>query len=279
MLLGSALLLSYGGLTRSLLDLYGDGGLVPRELMKLDPLFPWKQSVFYYFSEPAHWFFFHGLFLFSCGALAVGLGTRWAKWLVLLGHLSYLKRNPLTAYGVDPLVTGLLFILALAPVGRALSLDRWLSSKRGRSLPEESSWATACTRLMQIQMAAVYFFSGLAKLRGPEWWHGDAVWIVLHGFEFSNLSLLTWLAHHYWLINLLTYGTLTLEISYPFFIWKRSTRPFWLAWAVALHLGIGLTLRLYFFSAVAIAGHLAFLDPSWLAGLRRRDSLQLPEGR
>ena len=267
-LLGSALLFGYAGLTRRLLDLYGDAGWISREAVQMDLGSPWRQSIFFYFQHPGELLLFHLFFLFCCAALALGFGTRWVKWIVLLGHLSYLKRNPVAAYGADTLAASLLFALALAPIGRELSVDRWLAARKGKPPPGESSWATACTRLIQLQMVVVYFYTGLGKLRGTEWWSGDAVWVALQGFEFVRPSVMIWLAQHYWLVNLTTYGTLALEFTYPFFIWKRSTRPFLLAGAVALHLGISLVMRLYYFSAVMIAGHLAFLRPEWLAGLR-----------
>ena len=250
-LVGLALLFSYAGLSPWLLDLYGDGGWIPREVMRLDPQIPWNQSIFFYLHQPWQWPLFHCVFLFSCAAFALGLGTRWVKWIVFFGHLSYIKRNPWAVYGADQLAASILFILALAPIGRGSSAA-------------PSSRASACTRLMQIQVTVIYLFSGLAKLRGEEWWCGDALWVVFHAFQFLNVAWVRWFAHHDWIVNLLSYGTLALEITYPFFVWRKPTRRYWVAAAIALHLGIALALRLYFFSALAIAGQLAFFPPERL---------------
>ena len=85
-------------------------------------------------------------------------------------------RNPVSWYGVDKILACLLFILCLAPIGRAMSLDRVRAvraAKRGNleaTLPRYASpWAGACIRLMQIQMAALFFYSAVGKLKGDEW--------------------------------------------------------------------------------------------------------------
>jgi predicted DCC family thiol-disulfide oxidoreductase YuxK len=65
----------------------------------------------------------------------------------------------------------------------------------------------------------------------------------------------------------MTYGTILIEIAYPFLIWQRRTRPFLLAGAVFLHLMFGLLLRLVYFSAVMSFGHMSFVRPEWLTRL------------
>ena len=132
---------------------------------------PWMQSVFFYFGAPWEWVAFHGLFLLCCAAFMVGWRTSWVKWIVLVGQISYDYRNPTLTYGVDWILASLLFILCVAPVGRALSLDRVRAVRaakaenlEARLPPYSSAWAGACTRLMQIQMAVLFFYSAISKL-------------------------------------------------------------------------------------------------------------------
>ena len=87
----------------------------------------------------------------------------------------------------------LLIILCVAPIGRAISLDRVRivrAAKRANLAatvpPFTSPWAGACTRLMQIQMAVLFFYSALEKIRGDEWWDGDAIWMVFTTNEIYN---------------------------------------------------------------------------------------------
>jgi len=254
-------------------DLWGDAGWASRDVVMAIRA-PWMQSVFYYFGAPWEWVAFHGLFLLCCAALMVGWRTSWVKWIVLVGHISYVYRDPMLIYGVDWIVSSLLFILCAAPVGRGMSLDRVravraakVKNLEARLPPYGSVWAGACTRLMQIQMALIFFYSALSKLAADIWLNGDAVWIVFTTEEYYNRFILDVLASQYWLVNLATYGTVLIEIAFPFLIWQRSTRPYLLAAAIFLHLQFALLMGLFYFSFVMIMGHMSFVRPEWLARL------------
>ena len=204
---------------------------------------PWKQSAFFYFNAPWQWVAFHAVFLFCAAALMLGWRTSWVKWLVLIGHISYDQRNPEMTYGVHAILASLLVILCFAPIGRAISLDRVrevrLAKRKDLAAHPPaftSPWAFACTRLMQIQMAVLFFFSATDKLRGNDWWDGDAIWNVFVIDDYYNGMLLDLFASQYWLVNVATYATILIEIAFPFMIWQRASRPYLLAGAVLLHL-------------------------------------------
>src|SRR5260370_1019475 len=156
----------------------------------------------------------------------------------------------------------------LARVGDALGLAarRWAGRdehSRGTGERRRRAWGFACLRLSQLQVAVLFFFSGVEKVRGDAWWHGYAVWMALTNQEFSNVPI-GWLASHFWIVNLLTQGTMFFEVAYPFLIWGRATRPFFLVGAILLHLGMAVMMGLYLFSFVMIVVHLSFLRPEWL---------------
>ena len=75
-------------------------------------------------------------------------------------------------------------------------------------------------------------------------------------------------ASHYWLVNASTYGTILIEVAFPFLVWQRATRPYMLAAAVFLHVQFAIFLGLPYFSFVMIMGHMSFVRPEWLARLR-----------
>jgi predicted DCC family thiol-disulfide oxidoreductase YuxK len=271
---GAALLVNYGAASAYLFDFWGEAGFVPRDLVWNDRTDGWVQSVFFYFSAPWQWIAFHVLFLVCCAALMLGWRTTWVKWLVLVGHISYAYRAPAIAYGVDKILACLLLILCVSPVGRAISLDR-VRAVRAAKLknlaavlpPYASPWAGACIRLMQIQMAVLFFYSAVGKLRGDDWWNGDAIWIVFTTGDHYNRLLLDVLASHYWLVNVATYATILIEIAFPFLIWQRRTRPYFLALAIALHLQFAVLMGLFYFSFVMVMGHMSFVRTEWLARL------------
>jgi len=271
---GGALLLHYAMATPFLFDFWGEGGWVPRTVVLENTESPWIQSVFFYFAEPWQWVAFHAIFLVCCAAFMLGWRTAWVKWIVLVGQISYDYRNPALFYGVDKILACLLFIMCVAPIGRAMSLDRVRAVRVAKRknlveiLPQyDSAWAGACTRLMQIQMAALFFYSAIGKLRGDDWWNGDAIWIVFTTGEHYSPFVLDVLASHYWLSNVASYATIVIEIAFPFLIWQRRTRPYLLAAAIFLHVQFAVLMGLFYFSFVMVMGHMSFVRPEWFARL------------
>jgi hypothetical protein len=112
-------------------------------------------------------------------------------------------------------------------------------------------------------MATLFFFSEVDKLKGDTWWSGDALWITLNDFEFSNVPIM-WLAEHYWIANLMNYSTLVIEIAFIFLIWGKTTGPYFLGAALLLYAGIAVLMGLYLFSAVIAVGHFAFIRTEWI---------------
>ena len=181
-----------------------------------------------------------------------------------------MNRNPFASYGVDAVLVTLLFLLCIAPIGSALSLDRLIRIKKhnvkngsnvGLALPT-SQIGFACQRLLQFQMVVIYFSSGIEKLQGKMWWAGEAPWYAMVNYStaFFPVGLF---AEHFWLVNLMAYGTLFIEISYAFLIWGVKTRPYLLAAALFLHFAIAILLGMYFFAAVMAVGHLVFMRRAW----------------
>ena len=271
---GSAVLFHYAMATPFLFVFWGQTDWMPREAVLKYVEGSWMQSAFFYFAEPWHWAVFHALFLFCCAAFVVGWRTTWAKWAVLVGQISYDYGNLTLSYGAQSITDCLLFILCLAPVGRAISLDRVRAAritKRGNleaTLPPyATAWAGACTRLVQLQMVVLFLYSGVEKIRDDVWWSGDALWLAFSTNEFYNGALLWLFAHQYWLVTVGTYGTILLEIAYAFLIWQPRTRPYLLAGAVLLHLSFGTLLGLVYFSFIMVMGHMSFVRSEWLARL------------
>ncbi len=269
-------LILYGSVWSELPALYGNEGWVSREALNPWADNPWTQSLLYYFTAPGFLQALYLVLLVSAVALLLGWRTRWVKWLVLIAHVSLLACNPHIYYGVDGILASLLLILCLAPIGQSLSLDSVRRQRHARRLDlatlpvaKTSMWGFACLRLIQIQMAAFYFYAGVEKVQGDSWWHGSALWIALNNQEYANIPI-GWMAEHVWMVNLLSYYTILLELAYPFLIWGRSTRPYLLVMAILLHVGIAVMMGLYVFSLVMIAGHLAFLRHEWLAEWGRR---------
>lgn len=261
----------YGLLGQDYLLLYGPQGWLDVDAARAMQRSEWAASVLFHLHTDTQAWAFLAVFLLADLALLLGWRTAWVKWVVLAGQVSLVHRNPAIQYGVDNILSSLLVLLCLAPVGREWSLDRVRELRRLKlqqglaawTPAAHSRWAAVVTLLVQLQMAVFFFWSGAEKLRGDTWWDGIALWRALVNQEFTPAALGLF-AHHFWLVNVLTYATVGLELAFAFLVWGRRTRPWLLGGAIALHLGIAVFMGLWAFSAAMIAGHLAFVRTEWL---------------
>lgn len=270
MCVGFLLLFNYGMFaTADILTLYGPSGIFSLDVVP-EMNEATSFSLFVLFDHDWQILTFHYIFVALCFCLFVGWRTNWVKWLVLIGHLSYFNRNVYVYYGVDVVLVALLFLLCIAPIGKALSLDRIRqvkNHKRQYGLDSHPPLPTsqigfACQRLMQLQMAVIFFSAGIEKLFGQSWWSGVAPWIALNNNEVAFFPM-GFLADHFWIVNLMAFGTLFIEISYAFLIWGFKTRPYWLVAAFFIHFAIAVMMGMYYFASAMICGHLAFMRRHW----------------
>ncbi len=221
-------------------------------------------------------------------SMAVGLFSRTTSILAWIVIVSTVRRIPIALFGFDQILSTMaLYVAVSGASGRAVSLDRllkrWREARRnaavvrpkgarkvspdGPGRPEPSVGANIGLRLLQLHLAFIYGMAGLAKLRGPSWWTGMALWGTMNAGEFAWLDF-TWLAAWPMVLNLLTHGSLALEIVYPILIWFRLTRPLMIAGAVALHLGIAvMSPGLAEFGVAMIVANVAFVSGTWLRSL------------
>lgn len=182
-------------------------------------------------------------------AMLVGLRTRTATVFSWVLHLLLLTTGAGTNYGADWLAQIALFYLVWAPSGAAFSLDRALA----RTPSRPSSVARLSLRVVQLQLCIVYLTSGLAKLRTAWWRDGDVIWRVCMTPKYRWLDLeFSWLALHPWLVSLIAWAVLSVEVGYAVLVWPRRTRRVWLFATVGLHLGIALVTGLVVFGALMI---------------------------
>ena len=138
---------------------------------------------------------------------------------------------------------------------------------RRAGAPVATVSANLALRLIQLHLVVIYGMAGLAKLQGPSWWNGTAIWKTMATGEFVVLDF-TALAAWPLLINLVTHASLALELLYPVLVWVKIVRPLLLAGVVALHVGIAvMSPGLTEFALAMIAGNLAFVSGAWLRGL------------
>lgn len=184
--------------------------------------------------------------------LLIGLFSRPAAIIAWFLHLCAAESGGLFAYGADNFMTTALFYLMLSPLPDRYSLDHWLLRTRLKDSHLLGFWR----RVLQVHMCFIYFIGGLAKCLGSGWWNGSNLWLSLTRPPFNLISP-DLLVRFKYALPILGVSICLIELGYPFFIWIRKTRLFWLACIVAMHVGIGLAMGMYLFALVMIVLNLA----------------------
>ncbi|HZT94246.1 MAG TPA: HTTM domain-containing protein [Gaiellaceae bacterium] len=205
-------------------------------------------------------------------ALTLGVFAQLAALLVFIAVVSFEQRNPWVFNSGDGLIRIIAFYLIFVPSSASLSLTRFLRH-RGEfwSFPTRAAWPM---RLLQIQFSAVYLFAVWDKARGTMWNNGTAVSVALRITDLQRFPVPGFISHSLLLSNLLSFGTLVIELSLAVLIWNRRLRPFVLLAGLSLHLGIEYAIRVGFFGFSILSMYLLWVPServeAVLLALRRR---------
>lgn len=251
---------------------YSDQGIVPRAQFWDDPAQVGMNhfSLLNYFS--ASWMAILFFVIWSAIILALLLGyqTRLMTVLNFLCRLSFIQRNSFPLSGADHVMTVLSFWIIFLPLNHDYSLDAWLARQRKTATGAVPHTTYAFPfRLIQLQVALIYLFTSYMKWQGLPWRDGSALFYTFQQFGYL-LPLGVWFGLHapFWLLRLLTWSTLLIEIGFTplvfspvFQPWARATG---LLLVTLLHLGIALTMAIPDFSIVMWISYLLFFEPSWV---------------
>jgi len=243
---------------------FGDNGLQPLEAIRAVHESRFVFS-FWLWTGDAYLWPIHFLCLAISAMFCLGFATRITSVLSFLITISYSQRVPIANFGFDQILGMLCLYLSLGPSGAAVSVD-WLIRKRrlqrqGRNVvAQKYPSARMAMRLIQLHLCAIYFWAGFAKLKGPTWWTGEAMWRVLANQEYQTWDL-TWMAWVPWLPFLIAHVTIAWEVFFIVLIWNPKLRPLMLTMGVAMHVGIGAFLGMWTFGLIMAFAYLAFSNP------------------
>jgi hypothetical protein len=218
------------------------------------------------------------LFIACCLFLITGFFSRIAAFLLLFLQISLTKGSSFFIYGVDFFTSMSLFYLILFPSDNYFSLRNYLAKR-----PDQPANFMPVKRMFQIHISIAYFFSGFDKMLGFNWRNGEAIWKAIN-LPYANRDFyfnFSWLAEHPFLLIFMGWATFIIEMCYPLFIWIKPTRKIWLFFTILMHLGIALTLNLYYFSAIMIVWNITnfYFEPGKAFDLVKKfkKSKQVPE--
>jgi hypothetical protein len=179
--------------------------------------------------------------------------------------LSFQRRDPWVFNSGDVVVRIEALFLALSPCGAALSLDQ---RRRTGSFWSAESGPVWPVRLFQVQMSIIYLAALQMKLSGETWLQGTAVSYVLRLNDMQRWPTPDWYATNALIMNLVTWGTLAIELALAVLIWDRRFRPWVLAAGVVLHLMIDIHIQIGVFSYAMFVLYLAWISPEAISTLR-----------
>ncbi len=167
------------------------------------------------------------------------------------------------------LVSLLALLLFFVPAHRGYSLDaRLFPSLRDAWVP---TWALG---ILRFQVGVVYVFAALAKVE-PDWLlHGQPLNIWLSSR--TDAPILGPLFVHPELAYVFSWAGFLNDLTAPFLLSHRRTRPFGFAMVVCFHVATHLLFDIGIFPFLMILNATLFFDPSWPRRLFRAPAYRAP---
>ncbi|MCL6674625.1 HTTM domain-containing protein [Streptomyces panaciradicis] len=188
--------------------------------------------------------------------------------------------------GIDPTVPVILWVMW---VGQAVW---WVVAHRAKSreprilLDVVANLAhNGALLVIMAEACMIYSTAGWYKIQGTRWQDGTAVYYPLHLDYFSPWPALgDLMSSSGTMVMLVTYGTVIVQVAFPFTLLNRRLKNALLAVMMTEHAVIAVVLGLPFFSLAMIATDAVFLPTSFLLLLggtaaRARDRVRARTGR
>ncbi|MFF0221600.1 HTTM domain-containing protein [Streptomyces sp. NPDC004629] len=122
--------------------------------------------------------------------------------------------------------------------------------------------------VIMAEACLIYATAGWYKIQGSRWQDGTAVYYPLHLESFSPWpALADLLSANGTVVMLVTYGTVIVQVAFPFTLFNRRVKNVLLAAMMTEHAVIAVVLGLPFFSLAMIATDAVFLPTSFLRRL------------
>nr|WP_240801407.1 HTTM domain-containing protein [Streptomyces sp. A1136] len=125
--------------------------------------------------------------------------------------------------------------------------------------------------VIMAEVCLIYATAGWYKIQGSRWQDGTALYYPL-GLDYFTPwpGLSAVLAGSGTVVMLLTYGTVVVQVAFPFTLFNRRIKNVLLGLMMLEHLGIAVVLGLPFFSLAMIAADAVFLPTGFLVWLGAR---------
>lgn len=197
--------------------------------------------------------------------MMIGWQSRYSTFITWLIWVSLWNRNPLILDGDDALLKIMCFYLMLSPSGNCWSVDAYLH----KTNQKVGVWPL---RLIQFQIALVYFVSGWVKFYSIEWDEGTIMQYVLIHPEYSRWN--GWLLTDYPLINKILAGLAWFirdwELLFPILLLNIHTRKLSIIVGLLFHTGLLLTMHLRWFPVIMISLYPALISNKFFVDVEKK---------
>jgi hypothetical protein len=190
--------------------------------------------------------------------LAPGRARRAAVVIAWLGLVYVTQLDPISAFTINRVFVVWFLLFALAP-------DPEPSDDGPRIL----AWPV---RVVQIGLCAMYFLAGWGKATGPDWlYRSDVLWTQVQGVYANELAAWLLAVLPMWAWTVMQWLAFGFELAAPVLLGVKRLRPVGIVLGLGMHVIIAATMEmLWLFSAQLACAYVLFVDPQWLARLRRR---------
>ena len=205
----------------------------------------------------------------------LGWRTRLITPVLLVLWVSLTQQNPLGTDAGDVVVRLVLLYACFADLSAHWSLDARRRTRAAaqpsrarkigaRKIAVPAEWGNlfhnAAVIAVACQVFIIYVSSAMFKIQGSLWQNGTAIYYPMHMHLLDAYPTLNSLiTDHLFIVFAATYGTVYLQLFFPFLQLTRPTRMLALAGIIGMHIGIGIFLALPFFSLSMIGADMIFL--------------------
>jgi uncharacterized membrane protein YphA (DoxX/SURF4 family) len=206
----------------------------------------------------------------------LGLGTRFAAFLLAVGTVTLQHRTgPMLHAGDSVLRIGVIY-LAISPCGRACSLDRLIGIWRNRESHAPVRIPVWPQRIFQYNTALIYLTTIWLKLHGDKWrWPlMDATWFTERIPEFYRFPVPEFM-RSLWVARAATLGTVLVEICLGTIVFLPVARKWVLLAGLLLHAYIEYSMNIPLFSLLMVSLYVSFYDGEEIAAWAQRLGLRL----
>ena len=217
----------------------------------IEPSFFFSYIGFEFVKPMGEWTY---LVFILCGlsALSVALGFKY-RLSIIVFFLSFTyielmdKTTYLNHYYFISLVS---FMMIFLPMHVHYSLD----AKRKGAFKEVPRWTVDSIKIL---LTIVYFYAGLAKLNSDWLIHAMPLKIWL---PTTDVPILGWLFQQDWAIYFFAWAGAAYDLTIPFLLWNKKTRPIAFLFVVVFHVLTSLLFPIGMFPYIMILGTLVFFS-------------------